>query len=339
MHTKANYSLKQFTSSSDRGFVEALSLYARYTPPALRTNTNEITYWVDNSDQYGSGKLLVMGFHCDKKIIGFAEIAYLPNSKVVIVDYLTIDPGFRQNNVYFEFIAHVQKFILNSGWDVHYVVAEVGKFDSNSPPESSRALVRLLKFSGFKVAKALYYQPQLGEKNADSEMEAILMVYPFGENGGQGEQSSLAKKTYMDITKAIYFDHYLQWYRPYLNDISGYEAGLGNLLEKIETAIKGKRIELNGHHYLLETGEVKTVTSTRDGAAKTAATAILVVTLVVVLIGALQYLANLPTWFILILFLIVFMSFVGVMASIKESPTVIFKETVKIFRGLFRKGT
>lgn len=165
--TRSSYSLRQFTSSSDKDFAEALSLYMRYTPPAVRTNTNEITYWIDNAGEYQQNKLLVLGFYCGKRIIGFSEMAYLADSKVLVIDYLAIESSFRKNNVFFEFIEHARSFIAELRLDVRYIVTEIGKFSSTVPPDSSRSLVRLLKFAGFKVAKVTYYQPQLGVWAAD----------------------------------------------------------------------------------------------------------------------------------------------------------------------------
>ena len=309
----------------------------RYTPPAVRTNTNEITYWIDNAGEYQQNKLLVLGFYCGKKIIGFSEMAYLADSKVLVIDYLAIEPGFRKNNVFFEFIEHARSFIAELRLDVRYIVTEIGKFSSTVPPDSSRSLVRLLKFAGFKVAKATYYQPQLGEKNADSEMEAILMVYFYGDPDGTNDQSSLAKTTFIQIVEGIYFEHYMRWYEPHVDHAGKYKGELDRLLKKIDSSIKKGRVELNGHHHLLETGNAETAPHQRD-TAKVAAMIVGTVTLIAVGLVLLSHFLDIPSSVFVGIFVVIFVSFIAAMASHKESPTVVFKELVRLVRSVLRIG-
>lgn len=335
--TRSSYSLRQFTSSSDKDFAEALSLYMRYTPPAVRTSTNEIAYWVDNAGEYQKNKFLVLGFYCGKNIIGFSEMAYLWDSKVLVIDYLAIEPSFRKNNVFFEFIEHARSFIADLRLDVLYIVTEIGKFSETVPPDSSRALVRLLKFAGFKVAKTLYYQPQLGEKNADSEMEAILMVYFYGDPDGTNNQSSLTKATFLQIVRGIYFEHYLRWYEPHVDHAGRYKSDLERLLKKIDSSIKKPRVELNGHHYLLETGSAETAPPQKD-ATRIAALTTGFVALIALIVALLSRFLDMPSGVFLIVFLVVFTAFIGITASRKESPTVVFKELVRLVRSVLRIG-
>lgn len=335
--TRSSYSLRQFTSSSDKDFVAALALYVRYTAPSVRTSTNEISFWIDNADVYQQqdDRFLVVGFYCGNTLIGFAEMAYLASSHALVIDYLIIESSYRKHNTFFEFIEHIKAFVGGLHLDMRYAIAEIGKFGSVAPPDNSREMVRLLKIAGFKVAKALYYQPQLGDKNADSRMEAILMVYVHGDGEGAEIQSRIARATYLEIVKSVYFDHYLRWYKPHIDDIENYRKELEESLRKIEASIKMDSVELNGHHRLMEVGSAETATREKN-LTLTAGLGLGIVVLVVGCLLAITRFIDIPSGLLVILYMLVFVSFVGVMASLKESPTGIFKEAVRLFRKLCR---
>ena len=42
------FSIKRVIRSSDEEYIEALKIYNETTPVDIKTNTNEITYWLDN---------------------------------------------------------------------------------------------------------------------------------------------------------------------------------------------------------------------------------------------------------------------------------------------------
>jgi len=332
--TKSSYSLRRFSSSSDSEFINALKLYADHTPPAVRTSTNEITYWLDKAKSYYPCELFVFGFYSNKNLVGFSEMVYLPSCMTLVVDYLVIDPKFRSINVIFEFMEHVKTYSAGLGLDIRYVVTEIGKYGSMEPPENSKKLVRLLKFAGFRIAKALYFQPCLGEKNSESQMESILMVYVYGDSDGDREHSFISKNTYMHIVESIYFEHYFRWYLPHLKDMEGYRKGLEILLNKVSVSIKGDNIELNGRHVLLEPGNSETVYREKNITALVGVGLLIVMAIVVGLV----MLANqmgLPTELTLIVYVVVFVSFVGAIASYKESPTAIFDSAISTLEKIF----
>lgn len=334
--TTSRFRLKQITSSSDKDFIEALRIYRKNTPAPLRTNTNEIAYWLDNPGPYQKNGFLVLGFYCERRLIGFAQMAYLAACKVITIDYLTIDEEFRKHHAFFSFVECAKSLITDLGFDVRYIVGEVGKFNLAEPPEESRKVIRLLKITGFKVAKATYYQPQLGEGNAESAMDAILMVYVYG-NSEESSQSQVTKATYLQIVEGIYYEHYLRWYEPHVNDIQKYKDGLAKLLKKIDLSIKKQYVELNGHHGLLETASAKTVTTPINTTAVAGLGLFIILTGTAILAGVQLYF-GLPLTTLLIIFFVTLLGLSAAVAIARESPTVIFKETIRLLKFLFRQS-
>lgn len=332
--SRSYYELWSFTSSSDRDYADAIAMYSRNIPDHLRTDTNEIAYWVDNQKSYGENKLLFLGFYSLKKLVGFSEMVYIKSSKIMVIDYFVISPEYRKDNVYDEFLSHIDRYIYKSGLDVRYVVAEIGRDRDFYKPKGGKTLVRRLKMSGFKVAKASYFQPQLGEKNEESEIEAVLMIYPYASTDDEGEQKGIKKSTYLKIVNSIYFEHYLRWYSPHLSNIQLYEEKLRNTYNKLDNSISNKLIILNGHHPLLGLGA-----ETTDQPDKTHITAglglLFVVSITFILLASLVFF-NVPGAYLFFMLLFVLMAYVGIFAALKGSSLEVFKEVSQTFKKFFR---
>lgn len=333
--TTSRYTLKRFSSSSESGFTNALALYIKHTHPSVRTNSNEISYWADNSARYHPNILFLFGFYCENSLIGFSEIAYLSRCKVLAVDYLVIDPAYRKNNVFFEFIEHIKTFIANIRLDVLYVTAEVAKYGHQVPPDYSRLIIRLLKFSGFRVAKAAYWQPALGEKNAESLMEAVLMIFPYGDIEVSDRQVKITKETFLQIIGSLYFDHYLKWYMPHVHNLVAYKIKLVELLNIVEKNIKNDFVELNGQQWLQNSGEAQTTSEQKTALYYGGIGLVMVLIISLILIGT-STTALIQSGSIILIYLSVLLSFVAIIAAIKESPSAIIKNIVDVIKAVFR---
>src|SRR5579872_2925022 len=122
---RSSYVLRRFEASSDPDFPAALLLYVRNTPVPARTDTNEITYWVDHFLERFGNPFYVFGFYRDRELVGYAEAAYLTKPHLIVLDYLVIDEPHRRNNVFFEFVDHLKQYLESAHPDYHYAVAEV----------------------------------------------------------------------------------------------------------------------------------------------------------------------------------------------------------------------
>jgi len=238
------YELKRFKQSDDKDFTKALTLYSANIEPRLRTDTREIIYWVDNYAKKFLDKFFVFGFYLNNEIIGFAELAYFIEEKLIFVDYIVIDKNYRRNNTFYEFVEQIKEYLTNVEIVFDFVIAEVGGFDEKEPAVTTRSLIRLLKMSGFGVIKNNYWHPRLGKNNYESELLSILMLYT------SNDLKTLKKDTYLLLLNTIYYKHYKRWYDIFLSESEQieYTKNLLELISKTEYELRKKDIiEINGY--------------------------------------------------------------------------------------------
>src|ERR1043165_735915 len=245
---KSIYEIKRFTSSNDLYYLRLVKIYLNNIDPAFRTNTSEITYWLDNYESKFMDRFFLFGFYLNNVLVGFSELAYFVDSKILVVDYLVIARQFRKNNTFYEFFEKIKEYFETVEILIDYAIAEVGFVnEKNEPGENTRALIRLLKMSGFGVLKCEYYQPRLGIDNFESETKSILMLYL------PREAHRIKKETFLSILKTIYFKHYQRWYEKFLdeNSMIGYNQMLFTFFTKIESELAKKSyVEVNGYKNL-----------------------------------------------------------------------------------------
>jgi hypothetical protein len=246
---KITYELKRYKNSNAPDFSKALKLYSDNIEPEYRTDTNEIIFWTDNfQNRFGDG-FYILGFYLNGLLIGFTEIAYFEEEKLVEIDYLVIDKRYRKNNAFYQFVDHITHFLQEENIVYDYIICEVGcYFENREPTEDSKTLIRLLKMAHFGVIKSAYFVPRLGKHNYESQMRAILMMY------SNTEIKHIKKETYLMMINALYYKYYQRWYNEYFNEQEKkeYKIILDNLFENIKRDIGNKEnIEINGYHNLL----------------------------------------------------------------------------------------
>ncbi len=246
---KSTYELVKFRNSKDPEFLKALKLYSEHIEAVYRTDSKEIMYWAENYNKKYNDSFFALGFYLNNILIGFSELAYFIEERIVVVDYLVIDKNYRKNNTFYEFINHIEEFLSKENIVLDYILCEVGcYFENAEPPESSRSLIRLLKISGFGVIKSKYFVPRLGLTNYESEMIAVLMIYTHDKI------KQIKTDTFLTIVNTIYFKYYFRWYKIFLKDeeIDKYRSLLETLLLKVKKNLGNKDIiEINGYNNIL----------------------------------------------------------------------------------------
>lgn len=241
---KSVYELKKLTVSNRAELIDALRLYLEYTEPAVRTDTKEIMYCVNNWNDLYEDPFYVFGFYFNGTLIGFAELAYFSQEKFVIVDYLVIHQSYRKNNTFYQFLEDLRLFLQKENLEYSYIVAEVACYHENlEPPESSKLLIRLLKIAHFGVVKCNYYVPRVGMNDYESEMRSIMMIYSLNE------VKQIKKETFFQIVNAIYFKYYQRWHNLFADEeeIKRYNSELEELIIRMKKQLDNKKtIELNG---------------------------------------------------------------------------------------------
>ena len=201
---RSSYRLKRFLNSRDPDFAAALLIYVRNTPASIRTDTNEITYWLDEfSAQFGDD-FYVFGFFRGRELVGYAEAAYLKDARLIALDYLAIEEAHRGNNVCLtEFLDQLKRYLENDHPEYRYAVAEITYGPNQQyPSQDSSMRTRLFKQQGFKVIRAPYYQPRMMLDDAESEMKADLIIY------STANLESIQTDTYLSIVQTIYYKYY-----------------------------------------------------------------------------------------------------------------------------------
>lgn len=247
MELESSYRLCRFVDPDDPEFIRALRLYSEYTHPSVRTNSNEITYWLSNYSRKFSDDFFLFGFYLNNRLVGFAQAVYFSAPQFLALDYLVIDPMNRGSNVFFEFVEHVRAYILRSGLEPRFAVAEVAHYSQNDEPHpESRLMIRLLKFAGFHVVRAPYYQPMLGLENFESKMRATLMLY------SNEPASEISSATYIQILRTLYYDHYLRWYSMYDQVKDAYSSHIESMFAELRSwAETRSSIPMNGHSEII----------------------------------------------------------------------------------------
>jgi hypothetical protein len=246
---KTVYELRRYKNSDSQGYAEALKLYSENIESVYRTDTNEIIFWTDNFKKRFGDSFFILGLYLNDVLIGFSELAYFQEEKIVMIDYIVIDKPYRKNSSFYQFSDKILTFLSDENIEFNYIVCEVGcYFDNLEPAESSKLFIRLLKMAHFGVIKCAYYVPQLGKRNYESQMRAMLMIYT------NDEVKQIKKETYLNIIETLFYKYYQRWYDEFFNEEEKkeYKKNLDELFENIKKDLaKKKVIEINGYHNLL----------------------------------------------------------------------------------------
>jgi len=244
----ANYSIKEIKSTSDARYASAIAIYAMHTPPALRTDTNEIGHWLNHYNKTFDDRFHVLAFLINGELSGYCQMVYLRDTNMIVIDYITIDEKYRGGyNVFFEFAEHVKAFIRRNYPTHSYVAVEVAPLKDDGEVRYGFVLMRLLKMVGFGVVDAAYVQPQLGNRNPETELQGAMLLYPKPING------SIPREAYLNIVQAIYYEHYVRWYGVHGEEYQRkYRALVDRLYKKLDGQLKKENVVVNGIKHLPE---------------------------------------------------------------------------------------
>ena len=240
-HIRAVHELRRFKRASDLDYQAALQLYTRLIPGPVRTQSNEITVWLESYSQFKPDEFCVFGFYCNNAIIGYIQFAYFAQERIVAFDYLLLHEQHRTHGQYFLLIELLKKWLDEQNWEIDYIVAEVAVDFAPREVNKQPPLIELFKQAGFAVADCPYYQPQLGLDNQQSDIQAYFLIRP------SEPMSFIAPSVFIKLVETVYFKHYKRWYMPFLDEHSRYEQLLVERFSEIKTIVGGmKAIELDG---------------------------------------------------------------------------------------------
>ena len=76
----SSFKIKRISSSGERDFINALKIYNNTIPVEIKTDTNEITYFVDLKNESGR-QMFFFCLYYNETVIGYIESAYLKQTK------------------------------------------------------------------------------------------------------------------------------------------------------------------------------------------------------------------------------------------------------------------
>ena len=234
-----DFSIKKLDKASDSDYIKSLQIYTETTPVDIKTNSNEITYWLNKDTSKALFIPMYFSIYCGKEIIGFAMMTYLKSVKTVVIEYMAFIERFRINSVFFPVLNLLFNYLEDNHYDVDYYINEISnKHDGKSVDKESKLFKKMICMEGFGKIDAKYYAPPLGTSNYESCFEAYIYIKT------KDNISSISKETYLSIIKSIYYEYFYAWYIPFLTEQENknYKIEIDKLFESIVKSISDKKI-------------------------------------------------------------------------------------------------
>lgn len=251
---KLNYALKIFKNSAEDKFLDALDIYMRSVPRNEKTNTNEITWCLDNSDKFNQFTLFLFGLELNNKIIGYAELALIKSTRYITIDYLIIDEKYKTHSALYTFLLLIVEFFSSIKLDYDFIGIELLTDDNGNISEEELSEFEL---EGFRVVNTLYIQPCLEINNYDSQHEALLLIYQRNTSN-----RIISKDTYLGIIHSIFMDYYFEWDSYFLKgelEKNNHYSKLQKTYDQIKDSLIEEQIKLNGYPFTKMSNEDKVI--------------------------------------------------------------------------------
>jgi hypothetical protein len=201
------FSIRRVTKASDSEYQKALTIYNNTTPNDIKTNTNEISKWLNDSISDNTFELLVFILYSNNDVIGLAIMSYISKSQIVIYDYIALKSEYRVNATLFSYINLIKNYMHTNSYDISYYVIEISnKNQGKSIDKESRLFKKILCLEGFGRIIAKYQTLPLGLEHYESSFDAFLYI------NSNDNLNIISKDTFFSIVQGIYFDYYLTWY-------------------------------------------------------------------------------------------------------------------------------
>jgi len=216
-------------SAADKDFIKATKIYAKETPVSLLTHTNELAEWIDyNEDDC----FIPMQFalKLDGEVVGYSLVAYLKETKVVMLDYISLRSNFRLNTIFLAFVNLLQTFVKDKYVCTYFAVQVSNKNEGKEIDKDSLLFKKLLCLEGFRKVEYEYINTPFDADAPETIYEAFLYIQ------SNDIVHSMLRENYLQIVKSLKNYHY-QWavkvYRC-KDKLSDYEKILSNWYNEIE---------------------------------------------------------------------------------------------------------
>ena len=169
------YEIQPITSSKDSTYLQAIKIYIDIMPADVRTDTNEISKFVDGPLSTNGRKMYFFALKYQGKVIGFAQFAFIPNMKIIFMDYLAIAKEYKKNSIFYPFFSMLMLYFNEQGVNYEYFFTEIGAQNDDTYVDDDSAFLRkVLAMENFNIIDCLYRQPCLGYNKEESNIWTIV---------------------------------------------------------------------------------------------------------------------------------------------------------------------
>lgn len=205
------FRIRRIQKVTDEEYIAALRIYNETTPFEIRTETNEMNYWLSVNTENDIFELYMFILYLDEKMIGLSMTTYIKRSKVVVDEYLAVLEQYRINTIFLVYLSLIQSYYKENNIDYSYYVTEISNknFGKNINRESQISL-KVLCAEEFGKINAPYYALPLGLENHESNFEAVLYLKT------NDTIKSISRETYLQIIRSIYYDYSYTWYKKFM---------------------------------------------------------------------------------------------------------------------------
>ena len=169
------FSIRRVQKATDEEYITALRIYNETTPFEIRTETNEITYWLSQNPDNELFELYMFVLYLDDKMIGLSMTTYIKRTKIVVDEYLAVLEQYRINTIFLIYLSLIQSYYKEHNIEYSYYVTEISNKNSgNDINRESQISLKVLCTDEFGKVNAPYYTLPLGLDNHESNFEAIL---------------------------------------------------------------------------------------------------------------------------------------------------------------------
>lgn len=237
----ANYSTKLIKNVKNKDLTEALDIYIHTIDEGSETSTIQIRDYIQN--KYNDKReMFFYILYVNNTVVGFAEYGYLPQSEVLLIDYICTSP--RNHTYFYNFyqmlFEDISELLKKKSNYIKYIITELSLKKDNENKYidvDSNYYRQLLTMEGFKILRTPYYQPYCNMKGELSISDFNLAIKPL--INGLFPKTNIDATFYQEIMADIYMNHYAAWYEKYMNpnDVNQF---FNNLLDRVKKEFTNK---------------------------------------------------------------------------------------------------
>ena len=215
--------------------ITALDIYCKTVDQGSMTCTNQIKDYIWNYKEHNKENrtmFFYLMYDKNQEVIGFAEYAYLPQTQVLVLDYICTSQ--RNHMLFYNFyhmvLSEITYELKKNGQFIRYVITELSlnQKDEKLIDVDSNYFRHLLSNENYRLLKYPYYQPPLFRHEKAAEFNIAIKLV-----SSESDIFSLPKDQYLLIIEELYTSHYLTWFK---NEAS-YPEIIQNLLSRIKSEI------------------------------------------------------------------------------------------------------